>query len=154
VPARSDLYTICLELARRVGIPSSSVWRGFFLPAELEWGPEKYPAMGFRPLREQIVSGNAGYTCSGLVNLDFWLYTGREGPAAIANDPLCLKPLDDIHDTLLDHLSDSYPELHAQTISIYPDEAEGWTPWEYLESPHAGASMRLKYDLLYGPKAH
>ena len=155
MPARSDLFPIGLELASRVGIKSGSVWRGLLFPCYLNWGPEKYPAMGFRPLREGIAPGTSGgFNVTGVLDLDFWHYTGREGADAVANDPLCLKPLDDLHDTILDHLSDSYPKIHSQTISLYTDDGDGWTPWEYLESPHAGATMRLFYKYVYAPKAH
>ena len=58
MPARSDLFPIGLELASRVGIKSGSVWRGLLFPCYLNWGPEKYPAMGFRPLREGIRPGD------------------------------------------------------------------------------------------------
>ncbi len=152
MPNRSDLWTVCLGLAALVDIPERNVWRGLFFPCDLEWGPERYPAMGFRPLRETIVSGNAGFMCSGIVDLDFWIYTGRDGATAIANDPLCLKPLDDFHDKLLrTGLADSYPNLTSQTLSIYPEESDGWTPWEYIESPHAGASLRLHYSMGIAP---
>src|SRR5450756_656134 len=100
MPARSDLYPIGLEFARRVGIKAESVWRGLLFPCQINWTPDKYPAMGYRPLREGIVSGSLGFICSGVIDLDFWLYPGREGPDAVATDPMCLKPLHDLHDTL------------------------------------------------------
>jgi len=153
VPARSDLFPICSDLATRAGI--KTVWRGWLFPCELKLGPEQYPAMGFRPMEEGVVSGSEGFALAGSLDLDVWIFHGKEGIDDLVLNPQALKPLDDLHDALLDHLSDSYPEIHSQTISMIADESRGWTPyWWYIESPHAGATLRVNYRMGYAPKAH
>ncbi len=153
MPARTDLFDIARELAKRVGC--LTVWRGEFLPCELDFLPNDYPAMAFREDPETIVSFTAGgHACKGTMLLDFWIWTGQQGVKAIARHPDAIRPLDQLHDRILDHLSDSYPLLHSQTISIAGDDST-WAPyWWYVESPHAGATLRLPFQLNRAPQAH
>ncbi len=156
MPAKSDIFAVCKELATRAGC--KTVYRGFWLPAEMGLRPDQFPATGFWEDPEGIISGSEGHICKGVVNLDIWIYHGAmtdTGAPAIALDPDLLTPLDELHDKFLDYLSDSYPELHAQTISIFPEESNAWIPyWRYSDTPHAGATLRLHYDLNRAPAAH
>lgn len=156
MPAKTDLFAACKELATRAEIVT--VWRGLFFPVEVNLPPASYPAMGYRDDAEGIESGSGGggHILTGYLDLDFWIHTGHDGIPAMAAHPEDIDVLDELHDKILDVLrradrtEEDAPEslLTSQNISLTPDETRGWTHWwGYIDSPHAGATLRLRYRM-------
>jgi hypothetical protein len=158
VPAKRDLFAICEELGTRAGMVT--IFRGWFMPNELNYTPDKYPAMGFVEEGESIRSGSLGHDLEGSIALDIWAHAKHVRTLTTATgmltipDPASMVALDDLHDRFLDFLSDSYPELTSQTISIYPEESNAWTNWWYVETPHVGGRLRLHWKMTRAPNPH
>lgn len=158
MPAKRDLWPICEELGRRAGIVTRL--RGFWLPAEMNWGPEKYPAMGYWEQQETNVFPSLGARSHGAVSLGIWMHaknslqiTSATGALYIPDAPSMLL-LDDLHDTFMSLLAKSFnPDdpggsLHSQTITLVTEEKSVlWEhQWTYAESPHVGAVLTLPYQ--------
>jgi hypothetical protein len=157
--SRRDLYRIAKELATRAG--ATTVIRGPFQPKDKgDFRDDQYPVAAFvdTPDGETCVSDDAGgFRYSGVFELWLWATTG-DLSSELGETP-GYSELDDLHDALLDHLSDSYPELHGQTVSFFtPDDGKPWwlPYWWYVDvdPEHVGAGARIGYNFNYGTKDH
>jgi hypothetical protein len=151
-PRRSDIFANVEKVLKAAGIVT--VWRGAFKPSDHgDFPATVYPlaALIDSPGGERVESGNVGTRHLGEYHAWIWVATG-EDLGAMAQNPTAQKTLDDIHDAIVDVISDSYPKIHSQTIGLKMADGEAWVPfWWYTESAHIGAALGFTYALNYAP---
>jgi hypothetical protein len=157
---RSDLFVAVEKILKQAGV--TTVWRGPFFPKDHGDVPEDcYPIAGYMdaPNGERIESGNIGFRFLGEVECWIWVSTGRTaGP--LEENPGSQEVLDDLHDAIMDQLSDAYRGeqtggILTSQISLFPAPDTSWEPgWYSLDTAHIGAKLSLRYEINYAPKAH
>lgn len=161
--ARSDIFTAVQTIAQRAGVVT--VLRAPFVPSDKYDVPvpdSAYPIAAYidNPDGETITTHEGGgFVREGVILLMVWCFTGQ-APGFFSANPGPQKQLDDIADAFLDILSDAFSgddrSILTTSLSIFTSENKpAWEPiWEYDESSHIGARLRLGYKQVYAPKPH